>query len=437
MKSYLTKHKTVFILGMVLFVLGASLLMVSFSFQDLFALNYVPNFFFDGNIYTWVHNNKQYCIWLDATYPPLYYFTTGLYLKIIQFLKIIPTSFFSQNLCPVGELLYNKVFLFWVKFPLLVFHIFSAYIFSKLFIHNQKKWFWLWLLNPIALFVTLIEGQFEIIPTFFLLAAILAAKKDYKLLSAVLLGIGGAYKNFPFLLLIPFAWIINKKNIEKIKYIVVSFIPYISSSLMVTGSDYSKSLTFSENFKMLDLGFNIGQAKVSIYILLYALLFLNLIYRKKQNVFNDLLKYGFLFYLIYFLTAFWFVQRLLFLTPLLILVVSKNRKLFKLLPLIYINYFVYVLVMFPGLFDHSLLRSVIILPNFDYQRFNFELIKSIVVSTMDALFIYLGIEVFISKNNKEEISLQNKDVLIHSVTMVFYLVTIALLAYFSVRQPSF
>lgn len=116
-------------------------IMTAFSFPDLFAMFYVPHFLFDGNIYTWVVQHKAVCPWVSATWPPLYYYTFGTYLWLIEGLRLFPTRLIYLNTCPVFDLIDDRTFLFWAKFPFLCLHITSAWLFSRFFTKHRQYWF--------------------------------------------------------------------------------------------------------------------------------------------------------------------------------------------------------------------------------------------------------------------------------------------------------
>lgn len=374
--------------------------MTSFSFPDLFNMAYTSNFLGKGNFYSLVKGKKLNCVWLDATYPPLYFFTTGLYLKIVQFLNLLPKNLFKDN-CPVWEIILNRQFLFWFKIPNLFFIFLSGWLFSKFFKKDKEKWFWLFITNPVVIFISLIQGQYEIIPTFFLLLAIFFAQKKEKTLSFFFLGIAGAYKNFPFLLIFPFYFFLVKNFWEIIYLTIILISSYLAALIPVFNSDYlSNSLMFSENFKMFDFGINIGGEKISFYLVFYTIIFLMMIKEKVKDS-DTFIKYIFLFSLIYFLTSFWFVQRLLFLIPSLILISSKRKNIFDLLPILYVFYFLYALFLYPGLFDHTLLRPLFgNLKPIDYQSLpQISLIKLICYSLIWGLLFWLG---YLSQKKEEK-----------------------------------
>jgi hypothetical protein len=397
-------------------------LMIFFSFPDLFAMYYVPHFLFEGNIYTWVTDNKPICQWLSATWPPLYYYTIGFYLKIIESIGIFPSHLIVINQCPVFDLITDKAFLFWAKLPFLILHISSAWIFAQFFQQNKKLWFLFWLLNPISIFINFIEGQFDSIPTFFLLLAFYYAliKKNVSI-SALALGIGGAYKHYPFLLLLPFAIILMRTVKSRVRFFILALIPYMLSVIPFLNNDFLQSLAFSENQKMLEAGISVNGMHISIYIVLYVILLLKLLSEKRKTS-KLLIPYSFLFSSIYFVTSFWFVQRLLFLLPSLLLLARIRNNIFKLLPALSILFFLYVFFMFPGLFDHTLLRPILLsMHNMIYTDLPINTIQTFIFSVITGLFLWLIYHTLTEDDQKEQIITEKKLILSASPLILYFL----------------
>lgn len=399
-----------------------AVLMVSFSFPDLFAMFYVPHFLFEGNIYSWVAVNRSFCGWLSATWPPLYYYTIGTYLKVIELSGLFPTQLITQNQCPVFDLILNKSFLLFAKLPFLLFHIASAWLFAQFF-HHKKKWFLFWLLNPIALFVNFIEAQYDSIPIFFLLLGFyFVLVKNNPFLAAFALGIGGAYKHYPFLLLLPFMLITTKTVKERFLFLAISLIPYVISAVPSLNSDYIQSLAFSENTKMLQAGFTFAGIHISFYLLFYLVLFYALV-KKSAKQKEDLIPYCFLFSSIYFLTSTWFVQRFLFLLPTLLLLASRRKQIFPILPIISCLFFIYAVIVFPGLFDHTLLR-----PLFPYiQAFQYPqellLLKPHIFTLITGVLMWIMYNAIKIPEDKEY-AITKKDLFFSVAPLGFYLLFI-------------
>lgn len=422
--------KSDYILILIAIIATLICFMVSFSFPDLFAMYYVPHFIFDGNIYIWVADHKSICPWLSATWPPLYYYTIGLYLKIIESLKLFPTHLITANQCPVFDLITDKIFLFWAKLPFLILHIASAWLFAQFFQQKKKLWFMFWLLNPIFIFINFMEGQFDSIPTFFLLLAfyyVLVKSNIY--VTALALGIGGAYKHYPFLLLLPFAIILTRTVKSRVLFLIFAITPYLVTVVPSFNKDFLQSLAFSENQKMFESGISIGGIHISFYIVLYVLLLLKLLSEKNKTK-NLLIPYSFLFSGIYFITSFWFVQRILFLLPSLLLLARTRNTFFKMLPMLSVLFFLYTLSMFPGLFDHTLLRPILSVHDMNYAQLPINTVQIYIFSFMIGLFLWLMYRTITESEQKEQIITKGK-LFFYVSPLVFYLMLIICIAFYS------
>lgn len=423
-----TLNKRLIILGMI--VIFFTLLMTSFSFPDLFAMLYVPPLIYKGNIYTIVRNNKAICLWLDATWPPLYYLSMGVYINLVKSVGLIREQLFEINPCPVWELILNKSVLFWGKLPFLFLHFFSAYIFQKIFKKNNWLWFMLWLINPIVIFVTFIQGQFDIIPTFFLILSYYFTFSKNPYLTFLSLGVGAAYKFYPFLLVPVFILYFSRDLKKQILYLLLSLAPFILSVIPFFNKDYFSFLAFSENYKMLELGLRVGPFKISYYFISYLLLLIFML-RDKKIDFHKLIKYSFLLLSIYFVfTPNWFVQRALFIMPSLLLLSAFNKNIFRILPFFYFVYFGYVLIFFTGLFDHSLLRPTLNIQTINYLLWPINQLKMIIILVLGSLYAYL-IYILITRQSEKKIDLKSTDVLLSFLSLILYLIVIFVLFFIS------
>ena len=277
------------------------------------------------------------------------------------------------------------------------------------------------------------EGQFDSIPTFFLLLGLFFASKKPTLQNIIYcglaLGIGGAVKHYPFLLLLPFLIIFTQRTRDRVVFLVTAILPYV---ICIPGSfnqDFIQSLTFGENYKMFESGIMIGDIKISFYLCLYVILSLQLLFEKNKTL-DTLIKYCFLFTSIYFITSFWFVQRILFLMPPLLLLAGTRKKIMVSLPVLYVAYFIYAFFLFPGLFDHTLLRPIF--PR--VQPITYELffplltIKTYIFSGMVGLIIWLIYAAITEKRETEAITLRN--ITIPAVTVSIYIILLIGLAFF-------
>ena len=190
------------------------------------------------NIYDYIVNLPKDSIFILSIgnvyeyfiYPPLAYFVFGLFFLVIKpFIspEFVPHLWQNSALIFLDRNLFLNLFLF--KLPYLFIDIATAFFLSDLFDKESHKRlaFILWMFNPLALYTTFMVGQFDLIPTFFVILALFFAKNKKFAMSILSLGIGGSFKMFPLLLIIPSAFIFGKNFSDKIKYVLAGFTPFI------------------------------------------------------------------------------------------------------------------------------------------------------------------------------------------------------------------
>lgn len=103
-------------------------------------------------------------------------------------------------------------FLFVFKVPYLFLDFASAFLLMLLTDDLKKSAFLFkfWMVNPIAIFVSFVIGQFDIFVVFFMILTIYFLKTGRNNLSALSLGISAAFKFFPIIFVIPLALIFMK-----------------------------------------------------------------------------------------------------------------------------------------------------------------------------------------------------------------------------------
>jgi hypothetical protein len=417
-------------------------IMTSFSFPDLFSMNYISYWVSEGhsNIYSLSFKLKEECQWVSTLYyPPLYYLSNSTYLTIINKLGFLNDNLFTVNPCPVWSLLLNRSFLFWIKLPYLVIHVASAIIFSTFFTSRKRLWFLFWLTNPVAVFVTFIQGQYDILPAFFVLLAVFSMKKDNLYATALFLGVGAAFKHYPFLLIIPLTILAGNKWTQKAKFLLLFLIPYAITIFPFIESPALLNLQFSENTAMLSQGLSFGNHTVSFYILSYVLLSLKLIFENNNKNWIFIVKTMLTFSLLYFLFTFWFVQRLVFLLPLLLLLSAKSNKVLKSVHLLNLSYFAYVLFLFPGLFDQALLRPLISHVNAEITPLlklslllavDSNTVQNIVHSTVTALLLWIGY-LSLTERFQRSIRIKFRHILINILSIGLYIFIVFYFAVFT------
>ncbi len=321
-------------------------------------------------------------------------------------------------------LLTNQQFLFWAKFPFLVCLILAGFIYRQL-THKNNNYLTLlyWIVNPILIFVSLIVGQFEIIPVLFSLYAFLLFKKQKFVGSYLSLGVAGALKHFPFLWLPTFLIFTPLKWSKRIFLAILSTVPYLIALMLQSNAAMLSMFQFSENTKMLGLGLQLGtQLKISYYLIGYLLI---LFRASKQKInFKNFFETSFLLTLIYFLTTQWYIQRILWVLPFIIILSLKNPIYRFINHAINFIYFGYTLIIYPKIFDFELTR-----PNF-YQKLvklkraiplNEGLSQTIVGTLMWTILLLSGIFIFIKEKKSRNQPLSKLDLGLNLIPLLLYL----------------
>ena len=194
------------------------------------------------NIYQYIADNKPHLPYRDTfNYLPLTYFSLGIYHTLAK-------PFFPQKLTlwlndwSATQNSYDSFpfFMLILKLPFLVFDIGIALILLSLY---GKKLFFIWLFNPLSLYLIYILGNFDIVPVFFSLLSWYLLRRKLPLFSFFSLGIATAFKLYP-LLFLPF--FLFYKPTHLIKNIIFFSIPLIFTVLPFIGSQpFILSLTTS------------------------------------------------------------------------------------------------------------------------------------------------------------------------------------------------
>lgn len=262
------------------------------------------------------------------TYPPLAYFTFGVFGLILK--PFFNHNFFGslvENLPVVlgDSRLYWHLFL--TKLPYLFFDFGILWLLMNMFNEEKKKVLAviLWIFNPLALYTSYMVGQFDIIPVFFTILSLYLVKKNRWGWAVFSLGIGGAYKMFP-LFFVPFVAIIGGKSlISRTKLLILGLAPYVLSILPFFGSvAFRQNVLFSnQSQKMLFAKINVSGAEyLSIFIVIYIFI-LGIVLLKKI----ELWKVFALVMLLFFSVTHYHPQWFLWLTPFLIIFIVNYKKL--------------------------------------------------------------------------------------------------------------
>lgn len=263
------------------------------------------------------------------TYPPLAYFTLGSFGLILKpILSLENFSWIVTNYPQIYQNLeiYKTLLLF--KLPYLFFDLAIAFLLVDFFDDpKKKKWaFLLWIFNPLSFYTSFMVGQFDVIPLFFSVLALRLALRNKSGLAALSLGIGGALKMFPFFFL-PFLVLILGKNYwEKAKLSVFGILPYFLSTLPFISSPAFRqvSLFSAQSQKMLHMILPVSGAEgIYIFVFLFSVLIILAGYNpnRTKSLWWYFLGVMFLFFSVTHYHPQWF----LWLTPLLVMEMVKNR----------------------------------------------------------------------------------------------------------------
>jgi hypothetical protein len=373
------------------------------SFPDIFAINYVPFMAPVSTVYSWVNTYSTTCTWVSAAYPPLYFALIRIYLHgVALFIPSFSAPFFSTP-CPFAELAYNQTFLFWIKLPYLLCHIGSAIIFSKFFSKYRTQWFLFWLISPIAIFVNFVMGQFDSIPVFCMILSLYFLYKKQPIYAGIALGLGGAIKNYPLLLMIPMALTMQESIKKRIYFIVSSICVYSFSLLLVqNNANLVQMALFSENTRMFVQKITLGNISIPLFAVLYiASCSIGML--TKNKTFTSILATCLLCIISYYITTpGWCIQRVMIMLPMLYLLYGTNSTIRFWVFIFQWLVFGYLFIQFPGLFDHTLFRPILPITSITYIIS--PLLQIITIPIINTIFIVLAIITIRIKNHPWESS---------------------------------
>lgn len=242
-------------------------------------------------------------------YPPAIYLLDGLYGMVL------------------GPLLASNGWL--LKLGYLPFDLALGFSLMHFFSGQKEKLLalGLWLFNPINLHATYLMGQFDVIPTMFVVLALVLLVQGRQIWGGLSLGMGVAFKIFPIFLLIPFLLQIQGWT-KRLIVTVAVLVPYLigNSAYLSSEGFRSSAIVASQSLKSFYATIPVsgGQA-----ILLFpALLIFGFAWFYYQKTDNANIWRRFLVVLgLFFILTHTHPQWLVWLTPFLILdLVSSNFK---------------------------------------------------------------------------------------------------------------
>lgn len=260
-------------------------------------------------------------------YPPLTLFTFGLWVKIINPLsdgQFLSTLFEHLSWVLTNRGLIWHIFLF--KLIYLPFDFGIGWLLWKSFKKDseRKQALLLWLFNPVV-FYSLAMGNFDLIPTFFVVLSLYFAQKKQLLSSSLALGVGAAYKMFP-LLFLPLIFVLSKKPQLKLKVLFLGLAPLVLSILPFWNSAAFRSVVLFSPLTQKFLSAKIMISENSgISIVLMGLAALYFLFAHYGGRTQDLWRYGLAVLLVVFGFTDYHLQWFVWLMPFLIMALILRR----------------------------------------------------------------------------------------------------------------
>lgn len=246
MAEFLKQDKIIFSFVIAAFLIRLLLMPVAVH-SDLFSINMFPPLLFQEkiiDIFAYVdkfdpHRGFSY-------YSPFTYYFFAFLHYIFSFVtpsvtewmnnlrQIYLDGFSGQAVDFINSAPNPNLFLdlFMLKLPYLIVDlaiVLLLFKISKLKLIN--KWHVLvWFFNPVILYTTYIFGQYDILVISFILLGFIVVKKRLNI-GFLLLGMAGAFKIYPYLIIIPAAFIFGKNLKERLSLLIISFLPFIITSI--------------------------------------------------------------------------------------------------------------------------------------------------------------------------------------------------------------
>jgi len=292
-------------------------------------------------------------------YPPAVYFFLGGASRVLTWMvdPAVHANFVLSFTSTLGNWQLNLLLLL-LKLPYFAFDIAIAYLLAALFKTEKEKLlaFCFWIFNPINLYATYMMGQFDIIPAFFsVLCIYLVVKNAGRLesrslvLESVLLGLGGAFKIFPLMFLVPLA-ALKKSWLDRIKIVAVGLATYFLTILPFLPSKgfRATALLAGQTTKSLYAQIPISGGE-SIILFVVAAVFVYLLFLIRKAAPENLWKSFFIVLLIFFIFTHYHPQWFLWITPFLLIDLVRNPKHWLLIAVSLVSFVGLVSFFDPGL----------------------------------------------------------------------------------------
>ncbi len=266
-------------------------------------------------------------------YPPAVYFSIGTINWILT--GLTDQSFHNKFLFDFKDTLGDArlyLYLILLKIPYLPFDIATSFLLYNLFVTKKEKVlaFTFWIFNPWVLYSTYMMGQFDIIPTTFVVLALYMITRRANLdkgvfLAAIFLGLGASFKIYPLLLLPPLAFLLNTW-LKRILVIFLGGVVYLATILPFIGSFGFRSTALVANQTLKSLYAQIpvsGGESIILFLSLVGLFYFICLYQaeKAENLWQRFL----IILLLFFVFTHYHPQWFLWITPFLIIELIRSN----------------------------------------------------------------------------------------------------------------
>lgn len=274
-------------------------------------------------------------------YPPAIYLFHGLVRFLFNILGLSQINQFNLNLLLL-------------KLPYLIFDLLIGVVLLKMFDSSKKSLiaFALWMFNPVSLYATYMMGQFDIIPTLFIVLSIYLVVKGKLNWAALVLGLGIAFKLSPIFLAIPL--VVFGRNIwERVRLFILCLVPYLLSIIpyLPSPSFRTTALFANQSSKSLYASIAVSGGESIILFPAFLVFFYLVIWGfNLSKVKIDMWKLYLIPLLLFFILTHYHPQWLIWVTPLLILgLVTSGFKNIIPTALIFVSWFASLFFFDPSL----------------------------------------------------------------------------------------
>lgn len=272
----MSKFWTILVIGILIRIF----LSLTTFHPDIQVFNLAGKLISEGNILNLYEYSSDTAVF---NYPPSVYLFHGIFNFFFTHILQLQTvnQFIIDHPSNYGDFLFN-IHLLLLKLPYFIPDLLIGLLLIKLFDKRANLVFALWMFNPINLYTTYMMGQFDVIPTLFVVLSVYFVIRNKLDLAAFSLGFGIAFKLFPLFLVVPFI-IFGKGFWDRTKLLFLTSLPYILSILpYLPSQDFRTVALFAnQNTKSLYANIPVSGGESILLFPAFLILFYLLIWNRK------------------------------------------------------------------------------------------------------------------------------------------------------------